>query len=148
MRTTSFEALWKVAEIHPSICSQTRPSKSCGQRFCHENKITATWLTHHKAQEKSVQQARALASTLNGSDKKYHNIQEVTYSETHPRGFFSTILIASELKFVSNKDFISPQNQHTAVRLVARGNFIKWTRMRPETPDQRGRRYLIMVRPQ
>lgn len=45
----------------------------------------------------------------------------------------STILIASELKFVSNKDFISPQNQHTDVRFEAQGNFIKWTRMRPKT---------------
>lgn len=92
MRTTSFEGLWKVAEIRPAICFQTPPSKSCGElwrgvRFCHENKITATWLTHHKAPEKkSVRQAPAFASTLNGSDKKYHNIQEVIYSETHPSG--------------------------------------------------------------
>lgn len=49
----------------------------------------------------------------------------------------STILIASELRFVSNKgtDIISPRNRHADVGFEAQRNFIKWTRKRPKTMD-------------
>lgn len=62
----------------------------------------------------------------------------------------STILIASELRFVSNKgtDIISPQNRHADVGFEVQRNFIKWKRERPKTMDHWGSSYLIMVKPQ
>lgn len=57
-----------------------------------------------------------------------------------------TILITSELKYVSSKDLISPQNQHCPCWVWGpRGSFIKWTRICPTAPHHGGSGHLITV---
>ena len=88
---------------------------------------------------KIVRQAQAFASTLNGSDKIYHNIQEVIYNEIHHGG----LPMGSDLCPTKALTLF-----HLETDMPMLGLRPKWMRKRPKTMDHWGSSYLIMVKPQ